>query len=828
MKQTVWFFILSTLLAQVTYAQSDSSKTYFDLDYSFPQTYEIADIEITGTEFLDKSVLKILSGLTIDQKIKVPGDDISKAIKKLWKQKLFANIEVSIRKIKNNRIVVQFYLQEKPRLSKFSIRGLRKSQSKSLREEIHLKSGQIITDNVIGSVENEIIDFYVDKGYLNTSVKITQEEDDPARNTAKLRIEVDKGDKIKINDIIFTGTTVLPDKKLVKLLSSTKPKRRLLARSRYIENDYEDDKQYIIDKYNSLGYRDAYIISDSIYRHNNKTINIQINISEGSRYYFRDIKWVGNTKYDDELLNSVLKIKRGDIYDQSVLDTRLNMNPNGIDVTTLYMDDGYLFFSVTPVEVLVENDSIDLEVRIIEGPQATINEVTVRGNTKTSDHVILRELRTKPGQKFSRSDITRSLRELSQLGYFDPEQLNVEPTPNPASGTVDIEYTVAERASDQIELSGGFGAGTVVGTLGLSLTNFSARKLFKPHAWSPVPSGDGQSLSIRAQSNGTFFQSYNFSFTEPWLGGKKPNSFSISLYRSIQSNGRKRSDPNYTALFTTGVVVGLGKRLKWPDDFFTARYSVNYQRYFNKFFLPNVPLGRSNNLSFNVTLSRNSLDRPIYPFSGSNISLSLQFTPPYSWFSDKDYETIPDEEKFKFIEFHKWKFDAEWFHTIAGKLVLRTRTNFGFLGLYDRDLGITQFERFWVGGSGLTGFNLDGRELIALRGYQDNSLTPISPFTGTREGGTIYNRYTIELRYPVSLAPTATVYGLAFVEGGNAWLDFKNFNPFEVKRSAGVGVRVFLPMFGLLGLDWGYGFDEVPFNPGVNKGNFHFIIGQQF
>lgn len=807
------------------------------VDYSRPHTYELANIVITGTNFYDKSVLQILSGLTIGQKIRIPSEDIGKAISNLWKQKLFDDIKIRIMDVQDDKLTLEIFLREKPRLSTFSIKGLRKGKANSLREELTLKSGQIITENMFNSTKNEVKKFYTEKGFLDATAKIEQETDNPQKNTAKLKIEVDRGPKIKINDIIINGNTELTDKEIRKLFKKTKRKRRLLAKSRYIEEDYHDDKQKIIEKYLSLGFRDIEITSDSVYRHDKKTLDITINIFEGKKYFFRNIIFVGNSKYTSEELNSILKIKKGDIYDQSLLDQRLNMNQSGADISTLYMDDGYLFFNIVPVEVLVENDSIDLEIRMHEGDQARINRVTVRGNTKTSDHVILRELRTKPGQLFSRSDVTRSLRELAQVGYFNAEALGVNPVPHPENGTVDIEYKVEEKPNDQIELSAGWGAISIVGTLGLTLNNFSTHRMFQKNAWSPVPTGDGQRLSLRAQTNGTFYQSYSAGFTEPWLGGKKPNSLSVSTYYSIQSNGYSSGDPYRASLHTLGVVVGLGKRIKWPDDYFILQYQTSYQRYENyaspatgQSYLATVPSGGTNNISFKITLGRNSIDQPIYPRNGSNISFSVQFTPPYSLFNNIDYTQLDSREKLRWLEFHKWKFDATWFTSIVGKLVLMSRANFGFIGYYNPEVGMTPFERFWVGGAGLVGFSLDGRELIALRGYQDNSLTPVATVNGTlqRQGGTIYNRYTMELRYPISLNPQATVYPLIFLEAGGAWTRFKDFNPFEVYRSTGLGVRIFLPMFGMIGLDYGFGFDAVPYNSLANGGNFHFLIGQQF
>ncbi len=843
----VWCLFFAFFVNAQDTTETPAPKSYMGyIDYSFPKTYEISGVLITGTEYYDKSVLQVLSGLGIGQKIKIPGDDITRAITNLWKQKLFDDVKISVLDITDDKISLEVYVREKPRLSTFAIKGLRKSKATTLRDELTLKSGQIITDQMLNSTRNQIKKFFTDKGFLDADATFDVIPDDPKKNTSKLRITVKQGDKIKIHRINFEGNTTVPSNKLRRVLKKTKESRRFLAKSRYIESEYEADKSKIIDKYLTLGYRDIEIVDDSVYRYDEKSLNIDIKINEGSKYYYRDIKFIGNTKYTSAQLHDILKINKGDVYNQSLLDSRLNMSQTELDISTLYMDDGYLFFRIEPIEVLVENDSIDLELRMSEGPQARINKVTVVGNTKTSDHVILRELRTRPGQLFSRSDITRSLRELATVGYFNPEALNVNPVPHPENGTVDIEYKVEERPNDQIELSAGWGMYSIVGTLGLTLNNFSTKKMFDPKAWSPVPSGDGQRLSLRAQSNGTFYQSYSASFTEPWLGGKKPIALTVSIFHSVQSNGYSKGEALRSALFTTGASVGIAKRLKWPDDYFIAQYSLNYQRYNNmydiygKSYIASVPEGVSNSFSFKYVIARNSTNQTIYPSSGSNISLSVQATPPYSLFNGVDYKTIDADKRYRLLEFHKWKFDATFFTTVVGKLVIMTRANFGFIGAYNPLVGMTPFERFWVGGAGLMGFNLDGRELIALRGYQDNSLTPIkterfSTGSGTieqkvREGGTIYNRYTFELRYPISLNPQATVFPLLFAEAGGAWLQFKDFNPFQVYRSVGAGVRIFLPMFGMIGLDYGYGFDVV--NGSVdgqyNRGNFHFLIGQQF
>jgi outer membrane protein insertion porin family len=845
----IFLALISTLVALVSFAQDTSSVSKSKMgyiDYSFPKTYEITGVLISGTNYYDKSVLQVLSGLEIGQKIKIPGDDITKAINNLWKQKLFDDVKISILDITDDKVSLEITLREKPRLSTFTIKGLRKSKATSLRDELTIKSGQIITDNMLNSTRNQIKKYFIDKGFLDADATFEIIPDDARKNTSKLRITVNRGEKVKINSINFIGNTTVPSNKLKRTLKKTKERKRLLAKSRYIESEYEEDKKKIIEKYLTLGYRDVEIIKDSVYRFDKKSININITLNEGTKYYYRDVKFVGNTKYTSQQLHEILKIKRGDVYNQALLESRLNMSQTELDISTLYMDDGYLFFRIEPIEVLVEGDSIDLELRMSEGPQARINKVTVVGNTKTSDHVVLRELRTKPGQLFSRSDITRSLRELATVGYFNPEALNVNPVPHPENGTVDIEYKVEERPNDQIELSAGWGMYSVVGTLGLTLNNFSTRKMFDPKAWTPVPSGDGQRLSLRAQSNGTFFQSYSASFTEPWLGGKKPNALTVSIFHSVQSNGYRKGEALRSALFTTGASIGIAKRLKWPDDYFVAQYSLNLQRYNNmydiygKSYIASVPEGVSNSFSLRFVLSRNSTNQTIYPSSGSNISLSIQATPPYSVFNGVDYKTLDPAKRYRLLEFHKWKFDATFFTPIVGKLVIMSRANFGFIGTYNPEVGMTPFERFWVGGAGLMGWNLDGRELVALRGYQDNSLTPIrsdryNTSLGTieqqvREGGTIYNRYTFELRYPISLNPQATVFPLLFAEAGGAWLKFKDYNPFQIYRSVGAGVRIFLPMFGMIGLDYGYGFDAPTYSVDgqYNRGNFHFLIGQQF
>jgi outer membrane protein insertion porin family len=812
------------LLSATVYGQAISiGQDKFD--YSSSKQYEIGDITVSGTKYLDKKVLVLLSGLTKGETIQVPGEAITEAIHKLWDQGLFSDIDVRVTRVYEEKIYLELVLQERPRLSKYALKGVKKGDANDIRESIRLIKGKVVTDNLIMNTENIIKDHFVDKGFLNVAVATEMEKDSTLPNNVILKFNVEKGKKVKIAKIIFRGNEEIKNGKLSRSMKETKQRQwwRVWKTSKFLDYEYEADKKALIAKYNTMGYRDARILSDTIYKLNNRLINIEINLEEGRKYYFRNIKWVGNTKYSSEVLDKILGINEGDVYDQSRLEANLFMNPNGRDVSSLYLDDGYLFFNVEPVEALVVNDSIDLEMRIREGKQATINKVTVVGNTKTNDHVILRELRTKPGQLFSRADIIRSQRELSQLGYFNAETLGVEPKPNPVDGTVDIEYTVEEKPSDQIELSGGWGAGRIVGTLGVSFNNFSLRNMFKKGAWRPLPAGDGQRLSLRAQSNGLFFQSYNFSFMEPWLGGNKPNAFSISAYHSVQSNGIRRGELNREAIRITGVSVGIGTRLKWPDDFFLLQGELSYQNYIleNYQLITGFNNGNSHTFSLKGTLTRNSIGDPIFPTYGSTLSASVELTPPFSAFTGLDYKTAEPAEKFALIEYHKWKFDAKWYISLAKNLVIQTKMQFGFLGGYNSDLGISPFERFFVGGDGLSGFGLDGREIVALRGYDNNSLS-------ANFGGTIFTKYGAEFRYRISPNPQATVYVLAFAEAGDSWLTFDEFKPFQLKKSAGLGVRIFLPMFGLLGLDYGWRFDDVPGRPDMAPGQFHFSIGQQF
>jgi outer membrane protein insertion porin family len=824
----IFFLFALIIFGCCAHAQVQIGGDSTTFSYDAPQRYEIGGVTVSGTRYLDEQVLINLSGLIVGDTIDIPGDKISKAIQVLWKQGLFSDIKIKIARVQGSRVFLDLELSEKPRLSKFTFsKGVSKSEADKIREKIHLERDKVITENVLSNVKNVVRDFYIDKGFLNTIVDIKEYKDTLLVNRDILEIMVNKGKKVKIKDITFIGVTAIKEGKLRRAMKGTKTKRfyKIFTTSKFQESTFEEDKTKIISKYLDKGYRDAKITDSKVSKVNEKRLSIALTISEGPKYFFRNITWIGNTKHTSQELSGILSIKKGDVYDQSVLEERLFMNQNGRDVSSLYMDDGYLFFQVTPVEINVENDSIDLEMRIYEGKQARINKVTVSGNTKTNDRVIIREIRTKPGQLFSRELIIRTQRELAQLGYFDQEKLGVNPKPNPADGTVDIEYVVEEKPSDQFELQGGYGANQLVGSLGVSFNNFSARNILKKGGWRPIPSGDGQRLSLRFQTNGKYYQSYNASFTEPWLGGKKPNSLTVSGYHTIQTNGRAKGDAFRSQITISGGSVGLGKRLKWPDDYFSLYHEVDYQYYaldnYSAGFL--FTNGYANNLYFQHTLSRNSIDAPIYPRSGNQTSLTLQWTPPYSLVNGLDYSTATDQEKYKFIEYHKWKFSSSWFTKIAGNLVLNVKAQYGFLGMYNRKVGPSPFERFYVGGDGLTaGFLFDGRELIGVRGYKDYStITPVG-------GGTIFDKYTFELRYPVSLNSSATIYMLTFAEGGNAWQHFKDFNPFSAKRSAGVGIRIFLPIFGLLGLDYGWHFDDYPGSAADPKGHLSFTIGQQF
>ncbi|WP_424962822.1 BamA/OMP85 family outer membrane protein [Ekhidna sp.] len=863
--------------SQVVFGRDQGQSGGVSINYSSPKEYEIADIEVRGVQFLDNNALISLSGLRVGDKIKVPGDEITTAIKKLWNQGIIGNVSIYASKVEGDKIWLVIELTERPRLTKYIIEGVNKTKQGEIEDKIGLIRGKVLTDVVIKNTELAVQKYMESKGFLNAEVNVVQQMDTVLRNSAYLKITIDQGQKVKIRNIRFEGNEQFTSAKLRSKLKSTgmvpkfslpteiiKTTGKLLwppnlidfvkeskkvskeevreymathvnlnffKNAKFVKEDYEADKDLLIGFYNSKGYRDAEIVADTTYDISNKYMNINIAVEEGNKYYFRDISWSGNYIYNDDQLQRILGIEKGDVYDLDLVNKKLNFNPNGPDISSLYMDDGYLFFSITPVEVGVTQDSIDLEMRIYEGAQATIDKVIISGNDKTNDHVILRELRTRPGDKFSRAELIRTQRELSQLGYFDPEQVNPVPVPDPINETVDIEWQLVERSNDQIELSGGWGgAFGFVGTFGVTFNNFSVRNITKPEHWRGLPVGDGQSLSLRFQANGRTFQSYSFSFVEPWLGGRKPNSFGLSYSKSIQRSINTFTNETLGWLKVTGISASLGRRVKWPDDFFTVSTGISYQRY-DLFQFGSRSLGfqtgDANSFTFNTTFARNSVNQPMYPRNGSSISLAASFTPPYSLWRDLDYENAAPEDRYKWLEYHKWNFDSKYYLTLTGKLVLAARAHFGYLGTYTSKTGVGPFERFQLGGDGLTGQNfLLGTDVVGLRGYPNNSITPFDRENNI-EGGTLFNKYVMELRYPISLAQSATIYALTFVEGGNNWDRFAEFNPYNIKKSAGIGLRIFMPAFGLMGIDWAYGFDRVPGTLENAGPQFHFSIGQQ-
>ena len=788
--------------------------------------YEIAGITVTGAGSLDPNVVIMLTNLRVGDNIQFPDPKLADAIRTLWRQQLFEDITFKVVNKVGKKVYLDIQLVALPKLSKYYMTGLKKAWKDDIREELDLRAGKVVNENLKVMSRNKIKKYFYEKGYLNAAVEVLEKVDTTYNNAVILGFKIDPGARVKIGDIVFTGNEAVSEKVLRKAMKNTKIKGKAIFKSSKLKKkEYREDLRAIVAKYNTLGYRDARVVSDTVYSISDELVQIDITVEEGKKYYFGDITFIGNTKYETELLSGILKINRGDIYDSQHLNERVSFDPNGNDVASIYLNNGYLFSQVIPVEKNVTNDTIDIEIRIQEGRQATIRKVSISGNERTNDHVIYREVRTKPGDLFSKAMIQRTIRELSQLGYFDQQQIGVNPVPDPQTGTVDLEYTVVERSTSQLELQGGWGAGRVVGTLGLNFNNFSARNINNKRAWQPLPTGDGQTINIRAQSNGLYFQSYNASFTEPWLGGRKPNSFTGTIYHNVQTNGVERTNPNRQSLYITGINFGLGQRLKWPDDYFTLYQGIEFRRFnldnFPTGFL-NYRKGISNNVNYKFTLGRNNTDVPIFPTRGSQISFAAELTPPFSMFRDDiDYKNLTSEERFRLVEYHKWKLNADWFAPITSKFVIRTHGEFGFLGSYNKDLGLPPFERFYVGGDGLTNFVIDGREIIGLRGYQNNSITPAG-------GGALYNKYIFEARYIIANTPSAQVFPLVFMEAGNNYDNFWDYRAFNLKRSAGAGIRIFMPMFGLMGVDVGYGFDPEPNGATASGWQTHFIIGQQF
>jgi outer membrane protein insertion porin family len=829
------------------------------MEYGEVQEFEIGGVKVTGAKYRDENAIVSISGLRIGQKISIPGTEIPGAIKSLWKLKLFTDIEVLQEKKVGDVIFLEIRLKERPTLSRYSYKGVKKTKHEDLNgilEDILIKGG-IVTEDVKSLAELKIKEYWYDKGFMNAVVSVEEFPDTSKVNASRLVFNIDKKNRVRIKEINFIGNEVVKSRRLRRTMKETKRKWTLFKKSKFIEEDLKDDERAIVALYNSKGFRDASIVRDSIWM-DEKNLHIDIEIEEGNRYYFRNISWKGNSIHDDERLSSILGIAKGDVYNDNLLETRLNFSQDGRDVSSLYMDDGYLFFRAEPTEISVVNDSVDLQIRIYEGPQATIDRVVITGNDRTHDHVVRRALRTRPGEKFSRSDIIRSQREIINLGYFNPENLSINTPVNPQRGTVDIEYGVEERPADQLELSAGYGGiSGLIGTLGVTFNNFSLRNINNRKTWNPLPMGDGQKLSVRAQSNSNFFQSYNFSFTEPWLGGKKPNSFTLG---SVYSKFDYRAYGTGLFAITRGF-VGWGTQLRVPDDYFVYNATANIERiklddYSRGGF--GISDGTFYNFSLNQTIVRSSINEPIFPRRGSRISLSLQLT-PYYWWRSSEYQLTPEEQqsaitkenllrgdnnpmstneessfitrleqakRFKYLEYHKWRFDAEWYFNIWDKLVLMTSVKMGVLGYYQDGLGISPFERFELGGDGISNqqAGITGKDIIALRGYEVSDIQANNSNTG---GATIFDKFTMELRYPLSLQPNSTIYVAGFLQGGNAWERWRDFNPFDINRSAGIGLRVFLPMFGLLGFDYGFGIDRALDQDAIwtDYGKFSIILG---
>lgn len=824
-----------------------------NIDFNNGKKYTIADVTVTGETSFSPQTVVAYSGLKKGETIVIPGEQISVALKKLWNSNLFSSINIYLTKVELDSAYLEINLFDLPELNDVKIQGIKKSKIEAVIKENKLDKGVKVTENLITTTRNYVTNKYKKEGFFNTKVTIntTEVKDSIDKSRVNMLVYIDKGEKVKVDKISFNGNDVLSDKKLSKAMKKTKQKKlyRFFKRSKYISADFKEDLVSVVDKYKENGYRDARIISDSIIKNEDNTISVNINLEEGEQYKFGKITFVGNSVYTSQYLHGILRIKEGSTYNGIELKKRIadDSKPDANDLTNLYQNNGYLFSTINPVEVSADGNVIDMEIRISEGKPAYFNNVTVNGNDKTNDRVIYRELRTKPGQLYSKANVVRTIRELGQLGFFDAQQLTPDiKNPNPNDGTVDVNYTVVERGASQIELQGGYGGGGFIGTLGLSFNNFAIKDLLKKEAYKPVPMGDGQSLALRLQAS-RFFRTTSFSFAEPWLGGKRPTQFSTSLsstkqflYNPLTRNADKNKSFNITS-----ISIGLAKRLRAPDDFFTLSQAVSFQHYSLKNYntgLFTFGNGYSNNISYTIGLSRNNLyTDPIFPEGGSSFSVSAELSPPYSLFNDTDYAALKDEresldtrdpvdierigeidqERYKWLEFYKVKFKGEWYTRIVDKLIFKSLVEFGFLGTYNNDRGIIPFERFFIGGDGLGNYSLDGREIIQLRGYPNQSLS-------SGDGDPIYNKFSLELRYPITMGQQAKIYGLTFMEGGASFENFKDYNPFNLSRSAGMGIRIFMPAFGLLGIDFGYGFDALPGEIGKNGWETHFIIGQQF
>ena len=876
--KTLFSFSLIFLFSQLLVAQTTTEKDTTTIDttnlpvieYS-TQTpkYEIAGIKVTGADNYEDFVLIGFSGLAVGDIVNVPGDAITNAVKRFWKQGLFSDVKILANKIKDGKVWLTIELKQRPRVSEINYNGLKKSEIDDLDLKIGIVKGNQITPDISDRAKKVIEKFMEEKGFLNVLVNVYQRNDPGKPGHVIVDINVDKKLKTKIHQLIYTGNVALNHNQINRVMKKTNDNnwRNFFRTKKFVKEEYEKDKQALIDKYNEIGYRDAYIVSDSVVPFDNKSVNVYIKVDEGKKYYFGNIKWIGNTIYPYEFLDLKLGIKKGDVYNHKLLMERLETDENTA-VSKLYKDRGYLFFQIDPVEVQINNDSIDFEMRMYEGKPATINEIRIKGNTRVYEHVVRRELRTKPRQLYSQEDIMRSLRELAQMGHFDPEKITPDIQPNQENGTVDINYNLETKGSDQIEFSAGWGSTGVVGSIGLKFSNFAIQNLFRPETYRIVPQGEGQTFTLNGRTNGQSYSSVSMSFLEPWLGGKRPNSLSASVYYSTQSAVSDRyssynssylnSMYNYggyggssygssynsgaSSLYqsemdpekymrTIGASIGYGKRLNWPDDYFVFQAELSYQLFMLKkwYYLPPLTDGNYNNFSLNLTLSRSSIDNPIYTRSGSAFSLGLKITPPYSALNGKDYAdpNMTNAERYKWIEYHKWTFSGKTFIPLSAdnKLVLMGRVMFAYLGDYNKNAR-SPYETFIMGGDGMSNYSSYGSEYVAMRGYSSGSLTPYDSKVGSNVGY-LYDKFTMELRYPLSLEQSATIYALTFVEAGNCFNKMSDYNPFDLKRTAGVGVRIFLPMFGMMGIDWGYGFDKDKVNGTIGGSQFHFVLGQE-
>ena len=852
------------LLMLLTLAAIPAMAQGVEVDYNNPKKYIVGGVKVEGNNYFSPDQITQIAGMQPGMEVTVPSEELSSIVDRLWLQSFFEDVAIVVDSLVPTRDTAYFKIAiiERPRVSRWTYSGVKSGEQKDIEERVNLRRGREFSDYVAKTASEIIKRYYKEKGFHNVSVDVTTQKDTVIRSAIRVNFHVDRGEKVKIQKITFNGAEHVKESKLVRSMKKTRDKRLMnfFSSKKFKESEYENDKRSLLSTFNEAGYRDARIVKDTMYYVEPGRLQIDFDIDEGKQYYFRDITWTGNAVYESDALNQILQIKKGDVYDVVTMEKRIfgGGKQTDYDISKLYRDIGYLFFQSQPVELNIEVDSVDVELRVVEGKPATLNNIVINGNDLTNERVIRRQVFTRPGYLFSQTDFERSIREIASMGQFDPEAI-ADPAkgysmiPNPLNNTVDIVYNVTEKPSSQLELSGGWGGNTFVATVGVSFNNFSTRRLFDKTAWRPVPLGDAQNLSLRFQTNGTYYTSLSASFSEPWLFGKKPTSLNMSLYYTRQTNSYIYYNilNNDEFMEVYGFAAGIGKRLKWPDNYFVLYNQLSWQTYRlqNWAYQFLFDTGISHNLSYTLSLSRTSTDQQIYPRMGSDFSFSLQLTPPYSllrktdhgildkngkplkvssW-RDINYDMQSSENRYKWIEYHKWSFKGSVFTKLVGDLVLMARAQFGYLGYYNRKWGYSPFEGFRVGGDGMSGYDTYGAEIVSLRGYENYSLTPqaMSSYntTGNYYAGNVYDKFTVELRYPVILQPQSTIFALLFLEGGNCWSDIRNFNPFQIRRSAGVGVRVFLPMIGLLGVDWGYGFDN---HDGNGGSQFHFVIGQQF